>query len=147
LQQAIHWSGWAFGLCIRALEPLAGGAIDPDADLLDRAVGVALRVEELPEESVPSELQRGAAGVRALAAAFRGRPAEALRLLGQDAFGNATDLPPLSGRILALAAMRSHALVGSLATARSIDEGVAGTPSGETDLILEVSRTRERIWL
>ncbi|MFI7588515.1 diguanylate cyclase [Spongisporangium articulatum] len=147
LEQAQQWSGWAGELAARAMEPLAGGAPEPQHDLMGRAVEVAARLDDLPEAEVPATLRRGARGVRALAAAYRGRPSEALRLLGPDAFGTVGDLPLVERQIVSLAAMRAHALVGSLATARSLDDAAAAPPATLPNLVLEVCRTRERLWL
>ena len=96
---------------------------------------------------VPEQVHRSVQAVGALAAAYRGRPSEALRLLGQDAFGEARDLPPLERQIAGLAAIRAHALVGSVATARSLDDGAAPAPAGLPHLVLEACRARERLWL
>lgn len=147
LEQAQHWSGWSGELAARAMEPLAGGAPEPEHQLMGRAVEIAARLDDLPEPEVPASLRRGARGVRALAAAYRGRPSEALRLLGADAFGTVGDLPLVERQIVSLAAMRAHALVGSLATARSLDDAAATPPATMPNLVLEVCRTRERLWL
>lgn len=147
LERAQHWANWAAELASRAMEPLAGGASDPDHDLLQQAVTIATRLDALTEDEVPATLRRGARGVRALAAAYRGRPSEALRLLGQDAFGTVQDLPLVERQIVSLAAMRAHALVGSLATARSLDDAASTPPAALPHLVLEVCRTRERLWL
>jgi diguanylate cyclase (GGDEF)-like protein len=148
LDQAQHWSTWSGELAARAMEPLAGGAQEPQHELMGRAIEIAAKLDELPEDDVPSTLRRGARGVRALSAAYRGRPSEALRLLGPDAFGTVGDLPLVERQIVSLAAMRAHALVGSLATARSLDDAAAGAaPTTLPNLVLEVCRTRERLWL
>jgi diguanylate cyclase (GGDEF)-like protein len=147
LDQAQHWSTWSGELAARAMEPLAGGAQDPHSELMGRAVEVAAKLDELPEAEVPATLRRGARGVRALSAAYRGRPSEALRLLGPDAFGTISDLPAVERQVVALAAMRAHALVGSLATARSLDDAASTAPATLPNLVLEVCRTRERLWL
>ena len=147
LERAQHWSNWSTELAARAMEPVAGGASDPDHELLRQAVGIAAKLDDLPEEEVPATLRRGARGVRALAAAYRGKPSEALRLLGPDAFGTVGDLPLVERQIVSLAAMRAHALVGSLATARSLDDAAATPPAALPHLVLEVCRTRERLWL
>nr|WP_269330146.1 GGDEF domain-containing protein [Kineosporia babensis] len=147
LDQAEHWATWATELAARAMEPLAGGAQDPQQEFMTRAVELATKVDELPEDAVPGTLRRGANGVRALAAAYRGRPSEALRLLGPDAFGTVGDLPSAERQIVSLAAMRAHALVGSLATARSLDDAAIAPPATLPNLVLEVCRTRERLWL
>jgi diguanylate cyclase (GGDEF)-like protein len=147
LDRAQHWSTWAGELAARAMEPLAGGAQDPQQELMGRAIELAAKLDDLPEDDVPSTLRRGARGVRALSAAYRGRPSEALRLLGPDAFGTVGDLPLVERQIVSLAAMRAHALVGSLATARSLDDAATTPPATLPNLILEVCRTRERLWL
>jgi diguanylate cyclase (GGDEF)-like protein len=147
LDQGQHWSTWAGELAARAMEPLAGGAPDPEHELMGRAIEIAAKLDALPEAEVPSTLRRGARGVRALSAAYRGRPSEALRLLGPDAFGTVGDLPLVERQIVSLAAMRAHALVGSLATARSLDDAATTPPATLPNLILEVCRTRERLWL
>jgi diguanylate cyclase (GGDEF)-like protein len=147
LDQAQHWSTWSGELAARAMEPLAGGAKDPQQEMMGRAVEIAARLDELPDDAVPSTLRRGARGVRALSAAYRGRPSEALRLLGPDAFGTVGDLPVVERQIVSLAAMRAHALVGSLATARSLDDAATTAPATLPNLVLEVCRTRERLWL
>jgi diguanylate cyclase (GGDEF)-like protein len=145
--RAVHWAGWSVQLAARALDPVASGRGEPDQALLERAVEVSGRLDALPRTAVPDRLRRGADAVRALAAAYRGRPSEALRLLGQDAFGEARDLPPLERQIAALAAIHAHALVGSVATARSLDDGAAPAPAGLPHLVLEACRARERLWL
>ena len=147
VEQALHWSNWAGELAARAMEPLAGGAADPQHEFLEQAVTVAARLDDLPADDVPATLRRGARGVRALAAAYRGKPSEALRLLGQDAFGAVADLPLVERQVVSLAAMRAHALVGSLATARSLDDAASTAPAALPHLVLEVCRTRERLWL
>jgi diguanylate cyclase (GGDEF)-like protein len=150
LDQAQHWATWSGELAARAMEPLAlGGEVqDPQLELMGRAIEIAAKLDGLPENDVPSTLRRGARGVRALSAAYRGRPSEALRLLGPDAFGTVADLPMVERQIVSLAAMRAHALVGSLATARSLDDAAADTaPTTLPNLVLEVCRTRERLWL
>ena len=146
-QLAMHWSSWSYEACSRAVEPLAGGVAEPEQDLLDQAVELAIRVQGLPADELPPQLLRGVAGVRALAAAFRGRAAEALRLLGSDAFAVPTGLSPVPTRLVTLAAMRAHAQVGSIPTARNIDDAAAGIPDQQTHLVLEVVRARERLWL
>jgi diguanylate cyclase (GGDEF)-like protein len=147
LERAQHWASWSCELASRAMEPVAGGASDPDHELLRQAVQLAAKLDDLPETEVPATLRRGARGVGALAAAYRGKPSEALRLLGPDAFGTVGDLPLVERQIVSLAAMRAHALVGSLATARSLDDAAATPPAALPHLVLEVCRTRERLWL
>ncbi|NLT53104.1 MAG: GGDEF domain-containing protein [Actinomycetales bacterium] len=147
LDQAVHWGHWAGELAIQAMEPLAGGTGDPDHALLGRAVEIAMLLEELPASSVPRLVRRRADAVRAVAAAYQGRPSEALRLLGEDAFGEARDLPPVERQLATLAAMRAHAHVGSLAAARSLDETIPSNPTSLVHLILDVCRARERLWL
>ena len=126
---------------------MASGRGEPDHGLLERALEVSARVGDLGPRVVPEQVHRSVQAVGALAAAYRGRPSEALRLLGQDAFGEARDLPPLERQIAGLAAIRAHALVGSVATARSLDDGAAPAPAGLPHLVLEACRARERLWL
>jgi diguanylate cyclase (GGDEF)-like protein len=147
LDQAVHWAGWATQLTARALDDVAAGRGEPDHDMLERALVVSARIEDLPRSAVPGQLYRGVQGVRALAAAYRGRPSEALRLLGQDAFGEPHDLPPLERQIVTLAAIHAHALVGSVATARSLDDSAAAAPASLPHLVLDACRIRERVWL
>ena len=147
LEQATHWTAWSLELALRALEPVAAQGADPEPPLMAQATDLAARVTRLPEDATPSRLRRTAQGVRALAAAYAGRSTEALRLLGQDAFGNAKDLPVVERQLVTLAAMRTHAVLGALATARSLDEGTA-TACQQTDgMLLEVCRARVRLWL
>ena len=49
--------------------------------------------------------------------------------------------------MVTLAAMHAHALLGSVATARSLDEAATQHIGALPDLVLEVSRARERLWL
>ena len=147
IDRALHWAGWAIQLTARALDDVAAGRGDPDHELLERALLVSERIEDLPRSAVPGQLYRGVQGVRALAAAYRGRPSEALRLLGQDAFGEPRDLPPLERQIVTLAAIHAHALVGAVATARSLDDSAAGAPASLPHLVLDACRIRERLWL
>jgi diguanylate cyclase (GGDEF)-like protein len=147
VEQAIHWAGWSTELAGRGMEPVAGGNGDPDLHLLDRAVDVAVRLEGLPSGSVPDRLHRTARGVRALTAAYRGRPTEALRLLGRDAFADPRDLPAIERQVVTLAAMHAQALLGSVATARSLDEAATQHIGALPDLVLEVTRAQERLWL
>jgi diguanylate cyclase (GGDEF)-like protein len=147
VDRAAHWSTWCAELAWRAMEPIAGGATEPDQHLLGRALDVAGRLATVPGEAVPPRMRRIADGVRALAAAFRGKPAEALRLLGQDAFGEPRDLPPLERQLVLLAAIHAHTLVGSLATARGLDDAAAPSPPALPHLMLDVCRARERLWL
>jgi diguanylate cyclase (GGDEF)-like protein len=147
LDRAIHWASWSAQLAARALDPVAAGRGEPDQSLLERAIAVSARLDELPGSVVPDQLRRGVQGVRALAAAYRGRPSEALRLLGQDAFGEPRNLQPLERQIVTLAAIHAHALVGSVATARSLDEAATPAPAGLPHLVLEACRARERVWL
>jgi diguanylate cyclase (GGDEF)-like protein len=145
--RAVHWSSWSTQLAARALDPVAAGRGDPDQALLERALSVSVRLDQLSPAVVPDQLRRAVQGVRALAAAYRGRPSEALRLLGQDAFGEAKDLPPLERQIVTLAAIHAHALVGSVATARSLDDAATPAPAGLPHLVLDACRARERLWL
>ncbi len=147
IARATHWAGWATELAGRAMEPVASGASEPDQRLLGRAVQMADRVSTLEPGVVPQRLRRTVDGVRALAAAYRGRPSEALRLLGQDAFGDPRDLAPLERQVVRLAATHAHALVGSIATARSLDDAGGDTSAALPHLVLEVCRARERLWL
>jgi diguanylate cyclase (GGDEF)-like protein len=147
LDRAVHWASWSTQLAARALDPVASGRGEPDQALLERALAVSARLDELPGPAVPDRLRRAVQGVRALAAAYRGRPSEALRLLGQDAFGEPKDLPPLERQIVTLAAIHAHALVGSVATARSLDDAAAPAPAGLPHLVLDACRARERLWL
>jgi diguanylate cyclase (GGDEF)-like protein len=147
LDRAVHWAGWATQLTARAFDDVAAGRGEPDHDLLERALVVSASIDGLPRATVPERLRRGVQGVRALAAAYRGRPSEALRLLGQDAFGEPHDLPPLERQIVTLAAIHAHALVGSIATARSLDEAAAAAPASLPHLVLDACRIRERLWL
>jgi diguanylate cyclase (GGDEF)-like protein len=126
---------------------MAAGRGEPDQSLLERALAVSARLDELPRAVVPEQLRRGVQGVRALAATYRGRPSEALRLLGQDAFGEPRNLQPLERQIVTLAAIHAHALVGSVATARSLDEAATPVPAGLPHLVLDACRARERLWL
>jgi diguanylate cyclase (GGDEF)-like protein len=149
LDRAAHWAGWATQLAARALDDVAAGRGEPDHDMLERALVVSARIDDLPRSAVPAQLSRGVQGVRALAAAYRGRPSEALRLLGQDAFRQPRDLPPLERGIVTLAAIHAHALVGSVAAARSLDDSAAAAaaPASLPHLVLAACRTRERLWL
>jgi diguanylate cyclase (GGDEF)-like protein len=147
LDRAVHWASWSTQLAARALDPVAAGRGEPDQSLLERALAVSQRIDELPRSAVPDQLRRGVQGVRALAAAYRGRPSEALRLLGQDAFGEPRDLQPLERQIGTLAAIHAHALVGSVATARTLDESATPAPAGLPHLVLDACRARERLWL
>jgi diguanylate cyclase (GGDEF)-like protein len=147
LDRALHWASWSAQLAARALDAVAAGRGEPDQSLLERALSVSARLDELPRSVVPEQLRRGVQGVRALAAAYRGRPSEALRLLGQDAFGEPRNLQPLERQIVTLAAIHAHALVGSVATARSLDEAATPAPAGLPHLVLDACRARERLWL
>jgi diguanylate cyclase (GGDEF)-like protein len=147
LERAAHWVSWGVELTRRAIEPLAGGAEQPDLDLLDRAASIAAGITQLGQDDVPDRLLRASGGVRALAAAYRERPSEALRLLAKDAFADPRDLPSMERQVLTLAAMRAHALLGSIATARSLDESATRHVGTLFDTILEVARARERLWL
>src|SRR5919202_1598862 len=147
LDRAVHWGGWATQLAARAMDDVAAGRGDPDHSLLERALAVSARIEGLPRSAVPPRLYRGVQGVRALAAAYRGRPSEALRLLGRDAFGEPRDLPPLERQIVTLAAIHAHALLGSVATARSLDDRASAAPTSLPHLVLDACRARERLWL
>ncbi|MGZ4649407.1 MAG: diguanylate cyclase [Kineosporiaceae bacterium] len=147
LDRAVHWAAWSTQLAARALDPLASGRGEPDQTLLERALAVSARIDELNRSVVPDLLRRAVHGVRALAAAYRGRPSETLRLLGEDAFGEPRDLPPLERQIATLAAIHAHALVGSVATARSLDDAATPAPGSLPHLVLDACRARERLWL
>jgi diguanylate cyclase (GGDEF)-like protein len=147
LERAAHWVGWGVELTRRAIEPLASGAEHPDLDLLDRAASIAAEISHLAPDNVPDRLLRVSGGIRALSAAYREKPSESLRLLGKDAFADPRDLPAMERQVLTLAAMRAHALLGSIATARSLDESATRHVGTLFDTILEVARARERLWL
>ena len=151
-ERSRHWISWASTLAIRALLPVAladgpAGPAAPDTGALQRAVEVAGRVDLLAEP-VPAPLTRSAAAVRALAASYRDRPSESLRVLGEDSFGAGRDLAPAIRQIATLTAVRAHARVGSLATARMLDEAEPRAGStGPLLLVSEAVRARERMWL
>lgn len=147
LERAIHWAGWCSELAVRAMEPVAMGEGGPANQTLQRAVEIGARIDGLPPGAVAPSLRRGVSAVRALAAAYRGRPSESLRILGQDAFGEARHLPPVERQIATLAAMRAHAHVGSIASARSLDDAAGQTKATLVHLVLSVCRARERLWL
>jgi len=147
LDRATHWATWAAELAARALEPLARGASDPEPRTLDRAVRLAEAVIGLGVSPVPEPLRRIADGVRALAAGYGGRPTEALRLLGSDAFGEPMGLHAPESQLLVVAALHAHTLVGSHATARSLDDSVPRHYGSLPNMVLEVCRARERLWL
>src|SRR4051794_7470379 len=147
LDRAMHWAHWSAELAGRAMEPVASGSSEPDTRLLQRAAEIAARLGGLPAGEVPDRLRRGADGVRALAAAYRHRPAEALALLGQDAYDQPHDLPPLERQLTTLAAIHAHGEAGAIPPARAMDEGAMSPPSSLPHLVLEVCRARERLWL
>lgn len=147
LDRATHWATWAAELAARSMEPLARGASEPEPRTLDRAVRLAEAVIGLGVSPVPEPLRRIADGVRALAAGYRGRPAEALRLLGSDAFGEPMGLHAPESQLLVVAALHAHTLVGSHATARSLDDSVSRHYGSLPNMVLEVCRARERLWL
>jgi diguanylate cyclase (GGDEF)-like protein len=147
LDRATHWATWSAELAARAMEPVARGAAEPDVRLLDRAVELAERVISLGVTPVPEPLRRSADGVRALAAAFRGQPSEALRLLGSDAFGEPRGLHQPESQLVVIAAIHAHTLVGSHATARSLDDSIRRSVGALPNIVLEVCRARQRIWL
>ncbi|MFZ0157917.1 MAG: GGDEF domain-containing protein [Kineosporiaceae bacterium] len=147
LDQATHWATWAAELATRAMEPVARGAAEPEPRLLDRAVELSDRVLALGVSPVPEPLRRMADGVRALSAGYRGQPTEALRLLGSDAFGEPLALQPPEAQLLVIAALHAHTLVGSHATARSLDDSIARSLGALPSIVLEVCRARERLWL
>ncbi|MFN8075965.1 MAG: diguanylate cyclase [Kineosporiaceae bacterium] len=140
-------AAWAADLAVQALEPLAMGTGVPDPAVLSRAEQVGAALGRMPSEVVGERLGRGQDAVRALAAAYHGQPTAALRLLGRNAFGEARDLPPLQRQIATLAAMKAHVLVGSLASARSLDEAASATPAPTVHVVLDICRARERAWL
>jgi diguanylate cyclase (GGDEF)-like protein len=145
--RAMHWSAWSTELVVRAMEPVAAGSTEPEPEAIRRAVDLAGRVAALPVAEVPEELRRISAAVRALAAALAGRGTESLRLLGQDAFPGTKHLPAVERQIVTLAAMRSHTLVGALAIARQLDEAARSSQQLENQLMLELCRARERLYL
>jgi diguanylate cyclase (GGDEF)-like protein len=147
LDRALHWAHWATELAERAMEPFAAGTGDPDQRVLAQAVDVATRISTVPLDLVPDRLRRGADGVRALAAAYRGRPAEALRLLGQDAYRQPADLSGMSRQLTVLAAIRAHVLDGSVELAMTLDDQAAPPLASTSHLVLEVCRARERLAL
>ncbi len=147
IDQATHWSTWAAELAARAMEPVARGSAEPEPRLLDRAVELADRVLALGVSPVPEPLRRVADGVRALSAGYRGQPTEALRLLGSDAFGEPSGLQPPEAQLLVVAALHAHTLVGSHATARSLDDSIGRSLGALPSIVLEVCRARERLWL
>ncbi len=146
-EQALHWTGWAVDLVGQAMEPVARGGVDPNQNLLEHALTLATRVAALDQALVPAALRRTADGVRALAEAHRGRPAEALRILGRDAFQPPDDLAPGDAQVVRLAALHAHTVAGSNARARSLDD-LAGTSSRALpSVVLEVCRARDRLRL
>jgi diguanylate cyclase (GGDEF)-like protein len=147
LQRAVHWAHWATELAERAMEPFAAGTGDPDPRLLVEAVDIAVRISTVPLDLVPDRLRRGADGIRALAAAYRGKPAEALRLLGEDAYRQPVDLPGMSRQLAVLAAIRAHVLNGAPDLAMALDDETAASLASTSHLVLEVCRARERLTL
>ena len=147
LDRAVHWAHSATELAVRGMEPLASGSDQPDLHLLAEAADVATRLSTVPPDLVPDRLRRGADGVRALAAAYRDRPDEALRLLGEDAFDQPDDLPWPERQLTTLAAIHAHVLGGGVAIARALDDGAGSPPVALTHLVLEVCRARERLAL
>jgi diguanylate cyclase (GGDEF)-like protein len=152
LDRVTHWAHRATELAIRALEPTATGDGECDAALLQRAAASADQLSTVSLDLVPDRLRRGADGVRALEAAYRGRPAEALRLLGEDAFRPPDDLPGLERRITMIAAMHAQALIGAVDVARTVDaartaDGEAATLSSLPFLVLDVALAQERLRL
>ena len=146
-QRAVHWCHWAGELAGRAMEPVASGSNEPDSRLLQQAVEIAGRLSTLPPEAVPDRLRRAADAVRALAAAHSRRATEALRLLGQDAFGQPRDLPPFERQLSTLAAIQAHTVAGSTGAARTLDDGAGAPPASLPHLVLEICRARQRLWL
>lgn len=147
LDQATHWAAWAAELAARAMEPVARGASGPEPRLLERAVQLAEKVIALGVSPVPEPLRRIADGVRGLSASYRGQATEALRLLGSDAFGEPAGLQAPESQLLVVAALHAHTLVGSHATARSLDDSVSRQFGSLPNIVLEVCRARERLWL
>jgi diguanylate cyclase (GGDEF)-like protein len=145
--RAVHWSHWASELAVRAMDPVASGSTEPDPALLQRAVEIAGRLSDLPSDAVPVRLRRGAVAVRALSAAYSRRATEALRLLGQDAFGQPRDLPALERQLSTLAAIQAHMVTGSNGAARTLDDGAGAPPASLPHLVLEICRARQRLWL
>jgi hypothetical protein len=145
--RAVHWAHWCTELAARAMEPVASGSTEPDTRLLQRAVDIGGRLSALPADAVPARLRRSVDAVRALSAAHSRRATEALRLLGQDAFGQPRDLPALERQLSTLAAIQAHSVAGSTGAARTMDDGAAGSPGSLPHLVLEVCRARERLWL
>ncbi|MDQ1290003.1 MAG: hypothetical protein QG622_3569, partial [Actinomycetota bacterium] len=146
LDRVIHWAHRATELAIRALEPMVTGEEEGDAALLQQAVENADQLSTVSLDLVPDLLRRGADAVRALEATFRGRPAEALRLLGEDAFQPPNDLPGLERRIAMLAAMHAQVRSGEIDVARAMDDEEA-PPSSLPFLVLEVAMAEERLRL
>ena len=147
LDRAIHWAHRATDLAVRAMEPVSTGADEPDLRLLQQAAEFADQLSTVPPDLVPDRLRRGADAVRALEAAFRGRPAEALRLLGEDGFRPPADLPGLERRLAMIAAMHAQALIGAVEVARRLDRTGDEPPPSLPYLVLDVCRAVERLRL
>ncbi len=147
VDRATHWATWAAELAVRAMEPVARGADEPDQRLLERAVRIADRVGSLGMNAVPQPLARTADGVRALAATYRGEGQQALRLLGSDAFGEPSGLRSPESQLLVIASLRAHTLVGSHATARSLDDSLRRSTGSIPNIVLEICRARQRMWM
>ncbi len=147
VDRATHWATWSAELAAGAMEPVARGAAEPDPRLLERAVRIARRVVDLGLNAVPQPLRRTADGVLALSAAFAGHAQEALRLLGSDGFGEPIGLNPPESQLLVIAALHAHTLVGSHVTARSLDDSIARSTGAIPNIVLEICRARQRIWL
>ena len=145
--QALHWTGWAVELVGQAMEPVARGSLDPNQAQLEQALTLAGRVGSLDQALVPPPLRRTADGVRALVEAHRGRPAEALRILGRDAFQVPDDLAPADAQVVRLAALHAHTVAGSNARARSLDDLVGTSSKALPSVVLEVCRARDRLRL
>lgn len=146
LDRATHWASWAGDLAARAMEPLARGAAEPDKRLLAAGVQLAERVDALGMD-VPNRLRRSANAVLALHSVLNDDADEALRLLGSDAFGEPNGLCPPARQLAVIAALHAHTLVGSYATARSLDDNVQRSILTIPNIILEICRARLRLWL
>ena len=143
----MHWASWSTQLAARALDPVAAGRGEPDQSLLERALAVSARLEELPRSVVPEQLRRGVQGVRALAAAYRGRPSEALRLLGQDAFGEPRTCSRSNGRSSRWPRSTRTPWWDRSRPPAAWTTAATPVPAGLPHLVLDACRARERLWL